>query len=387
MSKLNVDSTILIVDDSGFARANLAGSIKKMGFRNVREMSTAEEALESLRLSAQVGLVLCDQKMTGMSGTEFLHKFRRNQDWNPIPFVLVTAHVSPAVVAELADYGGDAVVVKPFSPQTLEDKINEAIRSRWFHMGLTVEEAEQTIQQIKGDLSGKRAYVFQTQTRLGPKDPKTTYAKGIKAEKDGERDRAEKYFLEVLGAQPHFLKARESLADLYLAKGETDKALEHLQIAVTINPGNFQRRYDLAKMLMDQGQIDDAGKVLAEMLADGCRYPELLMRVGKALRDLGREEDAARAFNCSIENEPDNTEAYEILEDMHRRKGDGKKLLAVLEAAALAMPRSLETQWRCARALIEAKRPKEALTAAKKVLALDENHKGAIELLDKYLSA
>jgi putative thioredoxin len=46
-----------------------------------------------------------------------------------------------------------------------------------------------------------------------------------------------------------------------LAEGDTDKALERLQEAVAINPGNDGARYDYLRALLAAGRIDDAQRV------------------------------------------------------------------------------------------------------------------------------
>src|SRR3954470_6521524 len=50
-------------------------------------------------------------------------------------------------------------------------------------------------------------------------------------------------------------------AEELLAEGDTDKALERLQEAVAINPGNDGARYDYLRALLAAGRIEDARRV------------------------------------------------------------------------------------------------------------------------------
>ncbi len=50
-------------------------------------------------------------------------------------------------------------------------------------------------------------------------------------------------------------------AEELLAEGDTDQALERLQEAVAINPGNDGARYDYLRALLTTGRIDDARRV------------------------------------------------------------------------------------------------------------------------------
>src|ERR1043166_6312160 len=47
-------------------------------------------------------------------------------------------------------------------------------------------------------------------------------------------------------------------AEELLAEGDTDKALERLQEAVAINPGNDGACYDYLRALLTAGRVDDA---------------------------------------------------------------------------------------------------------------------------------
>jgi len=61
---------------------------------------------------------------------------------------------------------------------------------------------------------------------------------------------------EEVAAGEEMQEAEELLAD-----GDTDKALERLQEAVAINPGNDTARYDYLRALLAAGRIDDAQRV------------------------------------------------------------------------------------------------------------------------------
>jgi putative thioredoxin len=50
-------------------------------------------------------------------------------------------------------------------------------------------------------------------------------------------------------------------AEELLAEGDTDKALERLQEAVAINPGNDTARYDYLRALLAAGRVEDARRV------------------------------------------------------------------------------------------------------------------------------
>jgi len=87
-------------------------------------------------------------------------------------------------------------------------------------------------------------------------------------------------FLDKHVPSPEETAAEEELqvAEELLADGDTDSALERLQEAVAINPGNDAARYDYLRALLSAGRLDDAkrayepvaGKVIPDARLSAC---------------------------------------------------------------------------------------------------------------------
>jgi putative thioredoxin len=76
-------------------------------------------------------------------------------------------------------------------------------------------------------------------------------------------------FLDKHVPSPEETAAEEELqeAEDLLAEGDTDSALERLQEAVAINPGNDAARYDYLRALLTAGRIEDARRVYEPVAA------------------------------------------------------------------------------------------------------------------------
>lgn len=123
------NTLVLIIDDSWFARNTLTKQLQSFGFKRFLEAGDADQAL-SLLDNGGVGLIFCDQQMPGMSGTELLRRLRSDQAFNHTIFILVTAHGDEDLLAKCRDYGGDGVVMKPFSSAELQNEIKHAFQAR-----------------------------------------------------------------------------------------------------------------------------------------------------------------------------------------------------------------------------------------------------------------
>ena len=116
---------LLIVDDSEYARTMTISMLNSIGDYAIAEADNGENALKILR-SAKVDVVLLDVIMPGMSGLELLKEIRKNSEIFKIKVILVTAAANSKTIlaCRAKETRADAIIVKPFSVNTLRDKIN-----------------------------------------------------------------------------------------------------------------------------------------------------------------------------------------------------------------------------------------------------------------------
>ncbi len=118
---------ILIVDDMMTMRQLVKGQLRGMGFKNFFEAENGDAAFNVLkeRLAAKepIELVLSDWNMPVLSGLEFLKKVRATPEFKELPFMLVTAEGEQSQVIEAIKSGVSNYLVKPFTPQAIQEKI------------------------------------------------------------------------------------------------------------------------------------------------------------------------------------------------------------------------------------------------------------------------
>ncbi|HDM75865.1 MAG TPA: response regulator [Deltaproteobacteria bacterium] len=116
--------TVLVVDDFSTMRRINKNILKELGFKNILEADDGTTALEVLE-NNKVDLIISDWNMPKMTGLEFLKKVRASAEYKDIPFLMVTAeaqkeNIIEAVKAKVSNY-----IVKPFTAQTLSEKIEK----------------------------------------------------------------------------------------------------------------------------------------------------------------------------------------------------------------------------------------------------------------------
>jgi len=114
---------ILTVDDFSTMRRIIKNMLRQLGYNNIVEAEDGAAAL-SLLQREKVDFVISDWNMPHMSGLDLLKAIRADENLKPIPFLLVTAEALKEYVVEAVKAGVNNYVVKPFTAETLKEKID-----------------------------------------------------------------------------------------------------------------------------------------------------------------------------------------------------------------------------------------------------------------------
>ena len=115
---------ILIVDDFSTMRRIIKNLLRDLGFTNTAEADDGATALPMLRQGGYDFLVT-DWNMPGMTGIELLRAVRGDPKLAAMPVLMVTAEAKRDQIVEAAQAGVNGYVVKPFTAQTLKDKLDK----------------------------------------------------------------------------------------------------------------------------------------------------------------------------------------------------------------------------------------------------------------------
>jgi two-component system chemotaxis response regulator CheY len=116
------DHVIITVDDSSTMRRIIKNTLNKIGFPNVLE---AEHGLEGLEVLAKnkVDLIITDWNMPEMDGLTFVKTLRSKDEFKEVPILMVTTEAAKEDILTALRSGVNNYVVKPFTPETLQEKI------------------------------------------------------------------------------------------------------------------------------------------------------------------------------------------------------------------------------------------------------------------------
>jgi two-component system, chemotaxis family, chemotaxis protein CheY len=117
---------ILIVDDFATMRKVIRNILKQIGYENIVEAEDGAIGLRVLK-SQKIDLVVCDWNMPNMTGLELLKAVRADGDLKETPFLMVTAEALQENVVAAVKAGVSNYIVKPFTAETLNDKIQKIL--------------------------------------------------------------------------------------------------------------------------------------------------------------------------------------------------------------------------------------------------------------------
>ena len=122
MAMINKGIRILVVDDFATMRRIVKNILSGLGFTNVVEAEDGSQGLAAV-LEGGVDCIISDWNMPNMMGVDFLRAIRMNPDTQTIPFLMVTAESNKENITEAVQAGVTNYVVKPFTAETLEQKL------------------------------------------------------------------------------------------------------------------------------------------------------------------------------------------------------------------------------------------------------------------------
>ena len=117
---------ILVVDDYKTMVRIVRNLLHQLGFEDVDEANDGASALAKLR-ARRFGLVISDWAMEPMNGLELLEQVRADPELKSLPFIMITAENRKERVEQAEQAGANGYIVKPFTAETLKDRIARAM--------------------------------------------------------------------------------------------------------------------------------------------------------------------------------------------------------------------------------------------------------------------
>lgn len=100
-------------------------TLEEIGGFAVKTCDSALKALNLIQGGYRPDMVLMDMMMPKMDGITSLNKIRAMEGMEALPIIFLTAKVYPAEISHFKQKGATDVIIKPFEPRKLPEKLRE----------------------------------------------------------------------------------------------------------------------------------------------------------------------------------------------------------------------------------------------------------------------
>jgi two-component system chemotaxis response regulator CheY len=120
------DLKFLVVDDFSTMRRIIKNLLNDLGYPNVEEADDGKTALPMLQ-SGNFDFLITDWNMPGMPGLDLIKAVRADGKLSKMPVLMLTAEAKREQIIEAAQAGVNGYVIKPFTAETLKEKLDKIL--------------------------------------------------------------------------------------------------------------------------------------------------------------------------------------------------------------------------------------------------------------------
>ncbi len=120
------DVKFLVVDDFSTMRRIIKNLLHDLGYPNVTEADDGQTALPLLK-AGNFDFLITDWNMPGMPGLDLVKAVRADARLAALPVLMLTAEAKRDQIIEAAQAGVNGYVIKPFTAETLKEKLDKIL--------------------------------------------------------------------------------------------------------------------------------------------------------------------------------------------------------------------------------------------------------------------
>ena len=123
---MSKDLKFLVVDDFSTMRRIIKNLLHDLGYANVTEADDGKTALPMLQ-AGNFDFLITDWNMHGMPGLDLIKAVRADARLSKMPVLMLTAEAKRDQIIEAAQAGVNGYVIKPFTAETLKEKLDKIL--------------------------------------------------------------------------------------------------------------------------------------------------------------------------------------------------------------------------------------------------------------------
>lgn len=122
------DLRFLVVDDFSTMRRIVKNLLQDLGYTHISEADDGKTAVPMLQ-TGKFDVLITDWNMPQMPGLDLLKFIRADEKLKGLPVLMVTAEAKREQIVEAAQAGVSGYVIKPFTAETLKQKLEKMLQA------------------------------------------------------------------------------------------------------------------------------------------------------------------------------------------------------------------------------------------------------------------
>lgn len=318
----------LVVEDHTQMRIMVREMIEKTKrFEFVEEAADGEMGWEKIQdlwndQADVFDLVVCNVHMPAMSGMELLKCCREHPQFRFVPFIMISAAPQESTIAmALGEYGANDFLVKPFSFELLEQRVNVVLNRARSDEELHYRKAE--ILKHSDAIHEALAIIESWEKENRFSLAKWFNLKGECFLMAGEPDKAAAQFEKAMEISNIYLAAYKNYASAHQQLGNTQKVIEALIHIEEISPTDSKRTLILGELLLKSGRLEEGKRHLENLLKRCSRdeKDEIVRKASQLFLEGGLYQEAESLFRMTLNSRSADVETYNQLGIALRQQG------------------------------------------------------------------
>ncbi len=125
---VNSKLKFLVVDDFSTMRRIVKNLLQELGYSQIEEADDGSTALPMLQ-AGDYDFLITDWNMPQLPGLALLKAVRADPKLAKLPVLMVTAEAKREQIVEAAQAGVSGYIIKPFTAQTLSEKLGKILQA------------------------------------------------------------------------------------------------------------------------------------------------------------------------------------------------------------------------------------------------------------------
>ncbi|MCB9029784.1 MAG: response regulator [Deltaproteobacteria bacterium] len=116
------DKEVLVLEDNIVAKRAVQRALHMIGIKKVH-MATCVDDTKNILRKNRVDLIISDIHLEEDNGLDFLKSIKESSRYKKLPFIIVTSDIAREEFDKALQLGVSDYILKPVTPEILEDKI------------------------------------------------------------------------------------------------------------------------------------------------------------------------------------------------------------------------------------------------------------------------